>query len=81
MEVAERAGMNPAVMASAASVFLSWYLFFVRGDRNRGIFVGLWPPTILAFTSYFEQAKMNTTIEKLTGSRLMNRLERMMQTQ
>lgn len=81
VEAAEESGMNPAVLASAASVLLSLYLFFVRGDKQRGIFVGLWPPTFLAFASYFEQARMHKKIENLTGRRLMDRIENMMQAQ
>lgn len=78
MRAAERTGMNPAVLASGASVVLSWYYFFIQGDRLRGIFVGLWPPTFLAFASYFEQEQMNRRLEQTMGSRLMDRIERMM---
>ena len=59
--------IGPAAIASAASVGLSWYYFFIRGDRQRGIFVGLWPPTILAFASYFNQKAI---IDKLDRSLL-----------
>lgn len=67
MRAAEEAGMDPAVMASAASVALSWYFFFVKGDKLRGLFVGLWPPTFLAFASYFEQTRMSDMIRNATG--------------
>lgn len=81
VEAAEESGMHPAILASAASVMLSWYMFFVRGDRERGIFIGLWPPTFLAFASYFEQARMHNTIKHLTGQRLMNRIEKILPSQ
>ncbi|MDQ2048899.1 hypothetical protein RBH26_00205 [Natronolimnohabitans sp. A-GB9] len=78
-EVSEQA-LGPALMASAASVGLSWYYFFVRGDRQRGLFVGLWPPTILAFASYFNQRKMRQQLNSLTqpGTTLKNALDSMM---
>ncbi|AGB15954.1 hypothetical protein Halru_1341 [Halovivax ruber XH-70] len=59
--------MGPAVMAAAASVGLSWYYFFLKGDKQRGLFVGLWPPTILAFASYFKQHQMEQTLSMLTS--------------
>jgi len=64
MEAAESTGRDPAVIAAAASVGLSLYLFFARGDRERGAFVGLWPPTILAFASYFRQTEMKTEFQR-----------------
>lgn len=57
-EVAEETSRDPAVLAAGASVVLSWYLYFLRGNRHAGLFVGLWPPTILAFASYFSQTRM-----------------------
>lgn len=78
VEAAEQSGMHPAVLAAAASVLLSWYMFFIQGDRDRGIFIGLWPPTFLAFASYFEQARMHQKLERLAGGRLMDRIESIM---
>lgn len=60
-------GTDPAVLAAAGSVLLSWYFFFVQGDQQRGIFVGLWPPTILAFSSYFAQTRMHDRVEEAMG--------------
>ncbi|RQG97028.1 hypothetical protein [Natrarchaeobius chitinivorans] len=78
-EVSEQA-MGPAVLAAAASVGLAWYYFFLRGDRERGLFVGLWPPTILAFASYFNQRKMRQQLEMITrpGTSLKNAIDSMM---
>lgn len=59
---AEAAGTDPAVIAAGASVLLSWHQFFLRGNREMGLFIGLWPPTILAFASYFTQTKMSDRI-------------------
>ena len=78
-EVGEQA-MGPAFLASAASVALSWYYFFLRGERERGLFVGLWPPTILAFASYFNQRKMRQQLDSITqpGTTLKNAFDSMM---
>ncbi|NKE36802.1 hypothetical protein GWG54_13430 [Natronococcus sp. JC468] len=72
--------MGPALMASLASVGLSWYYFFVRGDRERGLFVGLWPPTILAFASYFNQRRMRQQLDSITqpGTTIKNAIDSMM---
>jgi len=78
-EVGEQA-LGPAALASAASVGLAWYYFFLRGDKERGLFVGLWPPTILAFASYFNQRKMREQLDAITqpGTTLRNALDSMM---
>ena len=78
-EVGEQA-IGPALLAAAASVGLSWYYFFLRGERQRGMFVGLWPPTILAFASYFNQRKMRQQLDTITkpGTSLKNALDSVM---
>ena len=63
-EVAAQAG-DPAVALAAASVAMSWYEFFGRKNKARGLFVGLWPPTILAFASYFKQVDMEDRFSQL----------------
>lgn len=60
-----------------ASVALSWYQFYVRGDKEQGIFVGLWPPTLLAFASYFQQQRMKESVEH-GASGVVTRVQRMM---
>lgn len=62
-EAAAKTGVDPAVMAAGVSVLLSWYYFFARGERDLGLFVSLWPPTILAFASYFNQTRMSDKLE------------------
>ena len=78
-EVGEQA-IGPALLAAAASVGLSWYYFFLRGERQRGMFVGLWPPTILAFASYFNQRKIRQQLDTITqpGTSLKNAFDSMM---
>ncbi|WP_152436391.1 hypothetical protein [Halosimplex carlsbadense] len=80
MQAAGDTGTDPAVILAAGSVVLSWFFFYARGDKQQGLFVGLWPPTILAFASYFEQTKMSDMVERATGSdTLVGRVERMVQ--
>lgn len=62
-EVTAKTGTDPAIVASGASVLLSLYHFFVKGNSEMGIFVGLWAPTILAFASYFTQTKMSDKLK------------------
>ncbi|XVH32704.1 hypothetical protein ACNS7O_05820 [Haloferacaceae archaeon DSL9] len=61
----ERTGSDVALLAAGASVLLSWYEFYYKGNRTTGLFVGLWPPTILAFASYLRQKAMD---EKISSS-------------
>lgn len=46
---------DPVAIAAAGSVLYSWYKFYVRSDKQGGIFVGLWAPTLLAAASYLQQ--------------------------
>jgi hypothetical protein len=68
MDAASSASTDPAVLAAGGSVLLSLYLFYVRGSKEQGIFVGLWAPTIFAFTSYFKQTRMASRLEMATGT-------------
>ena len=78
MRAAEESTTDLAILASAASVALSWYQFFGRGNKMQGIFVGLWPPTILAFASYFKQKQMEQKLSSLGPGRIMNSIEQML---
>lgn len=60
-------GADLAVMAAAVSVLLSWYQFYYKKNKIQGVFIGLWPPTILAFASYLNQ---KTILDKLDQSLL-----------
>lgn len=69
---------DPIVLTALASVGLSWYQFFIKGNRTQGIFIGLWPPTLLAFASYFNQKRMEkrmnptnmmSSVRKMIGSK------------
>lgn len=57
-------GLGTAVVASIGSVALALYFYYVRGDKQRGQFVGLWPTTILAVASYFKLEEIKQTLEE-----------------
>ncbi|WP_327051482.1 hypothetical protein [Halomicrococcus gelatinilyticus] len=78
MEAAEESTRDVAIIASAMSVLLAWHQFFVRGDKERGLFVGLWPPTILAFASYFNQKRMEERLESIGASSIVKSLDQML---
>jgi hypothetical protein len=80
MEVAEQTGSNPIIMASIGSVLLSWYFYFMAGNREAGLFVGLWAPTLLAFGSYFRQTRMHNKLNRTMGrGGVVERVEEMIQ--
>ncbi len=41
-------------VASMLSVILSLYIYFVSDDKDLGIFVGLWAPTLILATKEIE---------------------------
>jgi hypothetical protein len=49
MRSAEYAVMAAALLALVTSIYL-WF----GGQREEGVFVGLWVPSILAFATYFK---------------------------
>jgi hypothetical protein len=57
-------GLTPAVLASVGSVALALYFYYVRGDKQRGQFVGFWPVTILGLASYFKLEEIQKTLEE-----------------
>lgn len=78
---AKQTGRDPIVMASVASVALSWYYFYAKGDRQKGIFVGLWPPTLLAFASYFRQQELQSMLQQGGASGVVTRVQEMLEQQ
>ncbi|WP_243838030.1 hypothetical protein [Halobacterium sp. R2-5] len=79
-QAAKKTGRDPFVLGSMISIPLSWYYFFVKGDRQRGLFVGLWAPTLLAIGSYFRQARMNEMMQEGPGD-IVGRVQRMVREQ
>jgi hypothetical protein len=53
-ETIDDSGVGAVVVASVASVALALYFYYVRGDKQRGQFIGLWPATILGLASYLK---------------------------
>lgn len=60
-------GLGAAVIASVGSVMLALYFYYVRGDKQRGQFVGLWPTTILALASYFKLEEIRQALEEVNN--------------
>lgn len=58
-------GIGPAVLASVASVILALYFYYVRDDKQRGQFIGLWPVTILALASYLKLEEIREALSNL----------------
>ena len=77
-EAAGESTTDLAILASAASVALSWYQFFGRGNKMQGMFIGLWPPTILAFASYFNQKRMEQKLTSMGPSRIRESIEQIL---
>jgi hypothetical protein len=76
-QTAKSTGMDPIFLASIGSVLLSWYYFYVKGDRERGIFVGLWPPTLLAASNYLRQVRVEKMLEGGAGD-IRAKIQRML---
>jgi hypothetical protein len=55
---------GPTAVASLASVGLALYFYYVRGDKQRGQFVGFWPVTILAFASFLKLEEIKELLEE-----------------
>jgi CBS domain-containing protein len=54
---AEAESTDLALLGAGVSVVLALYEFYVHGNEKRGIFVGHWPPTILAFATYLRRRR------------------------
>lgn len=75
-ELGKQTGRDPIVLAAAGSVLLAWYQYYVRGNKEHGLFIGLWPPTMLAFSNAVRINDMSHELESKTANlydRLMNR--------
>jgi hypothetical protein len=67
-EIGAQTGRDPVVLAAAGSVLLAWYQFYVRGNTEHGLFVGLWPPTLLAFSNAIRINEIGRKVEGQTGN-------------
>lgn len=67
-EIGQRTGRDPIIMAAAVSVLLSWYQYYVRGNKVHGLFIGLWPPTLLAFSNAVRINNISRKVESKTAN-------------
>ncbi|MFC6943140.1 hypothetical protein ACFQE8_24805 [Salinirubellus sp. GCM10025818] len=59
----DESGLGPGAMAAMGSVALALYYYYVRGEKQRGQFVGLWPATILGLAIYLKLDKMKQMLQ------------------
>lgn len=62
-KIGNKTGRDPVVIAAVGSVLLSWYQFYVRGNKMHGLFIGLWPPTLLALSNAVRINKISRKLE------------------
>ena len=67
-EVGKRTGRDPVLIAALGSVALAWYQYYVRGNKTHGLFIGLWPPTLLAFSNAIRINNISRKVESRTGN-------------
>lgn len=77
-EASKRTAIDPIVLTAGASVLLSWFYFFGQDEREKGLFVALWPPTLLAFASYFRQTRIHAMMEEQSTG-LVHRVQKAIQ--
>jgi hypothetical protein len=80
-EGTQKTGMSPLSWAAVGSIALSWYYYFGKGNKEMGLFVGLWPPTFLALGSYFKINEIRDDVKALSnpGSTIRDTVQEMMQ--
>jgi hypothetical protein len=59
----DESGLGPGAMAAMGSVALALYYYYVRGEKQRGQFVGLWPATILGLAVYLKLDQMKQMLQ------------------
>jgi len=67
-EVGKRTGRDPVLIAALGSVVLAWYQYYIRGNKTHGLFIGLWPPTLLAFSNAIRINNISRKVESRTGN-------------
>ena len=67
-EVGKRTGRDPVIMAALGSVILAWYQYYVQGNKEHGLFIGLWPPTLLAFSNAVRINNISRKVESKTAN-------------
>lgn len=51
----EDSGAPYLAFSALGSVALALYEYYVRDNQQRGMFIGLWPPTMIGFAIYLKQ--------------------------
>ena len=64
LETIDETGFGPAAWASIASVALALFYYYVRDDKQRGQFVGLWPATILGLAAYLRLGEIKQLLQE-----------------
>ncbi len=59
----DQSGLGPGAMAAMGSIALALYYYYVRGEKQRGQFVGLWPATILGLAIYLKLDQVKQMLE------------------
>jgi len=67
-EVSKRTGRDPVILTAIGSVALAWYQYYIRGNKQHGAFIGLWAPTLLAFSNAVRINDISRKVEKGTGN-------------
>lgn len=80
-EGTQKTGMSPLSWAAVGAIALSWYYYFGKGNKEMGLFVGLWPPTFLALGSYFKINEIQDDVKQLSnpGNSIRSAVQDMMQ--
>lgn len=63
-EATAETGTDPAVVVAGAAALISLHQFFLRNNHDMGLFMAAWPPTILAFASYFSQTEKSDRLQE-----------------
>ncbi|MFC6721757.1 hypothetical protein [Halovenus amylolytica] len=64
LDTIDETGFGLAAWASIASVALALFYYYVRGDKQRGQFVGLWPATILGLAAYLRLGEIKQLLQE-----------------
>ncbi|MFC7116438.1 hypothetical protein ACFQH2_17845 [Natronoarchaeum sp. GCM10025703] len=56
--------LDLTVMAAVGSVALALYYYYVRGNKQRGEFIGLWPGTILGLATYIKLGEIKELLQE-----------------
>lgn len=67
-DVGKRTGRDPVIVAAIGSIALAWFQYYVRGNREHGLFIGLWPPTLLALSNAVRINAISRKVENTSSN-------------